>query len=119
MVIVSPGLAVAGTCRSTWYGPPLKVPSGASLALMITWLTLKLSFTVALTCPPCRRDMWSGAVIWIMLGGVLSMLTVTADVHTFPAPSTAWPGTLWFCPSVLITAVGGQLATPERLSLQL
>src|SRR6476661_4071924 len=55
----------------------------------------------------------------MIVGAVLSMLTVTAAVPAFPATSRAWPGTLWFWPSELITAVEGQLATPDRPSLQL
>src|ERR1044071_3346349 len=55
----------------------------------------------------------------MIVGAVLSMLTLTAAVLAFPATSRAWPGTLWFWPSELITVVEGQLATPDRPSLQL
>src|SRR6266567_546385 len=53
----------------------------------------------------------SGAAL--MVGGVLSMLTVATSVAVLPALSTALPCTGWFWPSVVTVCGVVQLAMPD------
>jgi hypothetical protein len=50
-------------------------------------------------------------------GAVLSMFSVTLVLAVLPALSTACPEMVWWAPSVLSVAGGGQLAIPEVASL--
>src|SRR5262249_46850536 len=60
-----------------------------------------------------------GEVEVVMLGGVLSRLTVTDVLAVFPALSVVVPEITWFAPSFVRVCGAGQLATPEVWSLQL
>ena len=56
--------------------------------------------------------------VMLMVGGVLSSLTVTDVEALFPATSVAEPEIAWFAPSVATATGEGQVATPERESPQ-
>jgi hypothetical protein len=59
-----------------------------------------------------------GEVVSVMVGGVLSMLSVTPSAAVFPALSVAVPETTWFAPSVVTVCGGGPVATPDSASAQ-
>src|SRR6185437_1221578 len=52
----------------------------------------------------------------LIVGGVLSMLTVARSVVVLPALSPAVPSTGWPWPSVVTVWGAVQLATPERVA---
>ena len=60
-----------------------------------------------------------GEAAAVMIGGVLSNLTVTDVLSLFPALSVAVPETTWFAPSLVKVWAGGQTATPDVASLHM
>src|SRR6185503_14269054 len=60
----------------------------------------------------------NGTCVAVIVGRVLSTLTVTAVSAALPARSTAAPRTIWPAPSAVIAAGAGHDAMPDRPSVQ-
>jgi hypothetical protein len=86
----------------------LTTPERASPQVKLT-VTLELFQPAALV---------AGASAGVIVGGVLSILSVTLVLALLPAASVAVPETIWLAPSVVIVCGAGQTATGEVASAQ-
>src|ERR1700722_1025575 len=103
---------------ATWFAPGVAILCAGGHAATPESVSahMKLTVTDELFHPAVFG---AGEGLAVMVGGVLSMLTVAhASSEEFPAASTACPQRDWFAPSVATATGGGQVLTPDPLSKQ-